>query len=100
MPTRRQFLATTAMLAGVPVESRQAAAQANLLRLYIARHGETDWNVQHKVTGTTDVPLNATGLAQAAALRDTLKGVPLDAVYSSTLMRSIETARIAVPTMQ
>jgi broad specificity phosphatase PhoE len=55
--------------------------------------------VQKKVTGTTDVALNATGRAQASLLHDTLRGVSLDAVYCSTLSRSIETARVAVPTI-
>ncbi len=101
MLTRRRFVATAGLLAGALVEGRRAAAQPNdTLRLYIARHGETDWNVEKKVTGTTDVSLNATGREQAASLRDTLKGIPLDAVYSSTLSRSMETARIAAPGFQ
>jgi len=99
MLTRREWLATTGALAGVFSLQRPVAAQAGVLRLYIARHGETDWNVQKKVTGTTDIPLNATGRAQASMLHETLRGITLDAVYCSTLMRSIETARVAVPTM-
>ena len=69
-------------------------AQANgTLRLYIARHGETDWNALHRLQGWTDRPLNETGRRQAVELADALKGIRLDAIYSSTLSRSRDTAR-------
>ena len=69
-------------------------AQANgSLRLYIARHGETDWNLEHRLQGWTDRPLNETGRRQAVELADALKGIHLDAIYSSTLSRSRDTAR-------
>lgn len=71
----------------------RASASATL-RLYLARHGETDWNVEGRMQGGNDIPLNATGRKQAAALKDHLKGVRFDAVYSSTLSRSRETAEI------
>jgi broad specificity phosphatase PhoE len=64
------------------------------LRIYLARHGETEWNVERRLQGGTDTALNATGRQQAAKLRDRLKGARLDAVYSSTLSRSRETAEI------
>jgi broad specificity phosphatase PhoE len=69
-------------------------AQANgSLRLYIARHGQTDWNVQHRLQGWTDRPLDETGRRQAVELAETLKGIRLDAIYSSTLSRSRATAQ-------
>jgi broad specificity phosphatase PhoE len=79
----------------------QAAADTQVsgsLRLYIARHGETDWNVQHRLQGITDIPLNENGRRQAAALAESLKGVRLDAIYSSTLSRSRETAQAVAGT--
>jgi broad specificity phosphatase PhoE len=73
--------------------------QTGTLRLYIARHGETDWNVQHKLQGMTDIPLNENGRRQAAALAESLKGVRLDAIYSSTLSRSRVTAETVAASM-
>ena len=66
-----------------------------ILRIYLARHGETDWNVEGRMQGWTDTPLNATGRAQALQLKTKLAGIPLDAAYSSTLSRSRETAELA-----
>ena len=63
------------------------------LRLYIARHGQTDWNLQHRLQGWTDRPLDETGRRQAVALAESLKAVRLDAIYSSTLSRSRDTAQ-------
>ena len=94
MRTRRTaiFLALSLLLA--PRAAVMPTAQAGgSLRLYIARHGETDWNLQHRLQGWTDRPLDETGRKQAAALAESLKGVHIDAIYSSTLSRSRDTAR-------
>jgi probable phosphoglycerate mutase len=62
--------------------------------LYVARHGETDWNVAMRWQGHTDVPLNDTGRAQARELADRLKGAGIAGAVASDLSRAHETARI------
>src|SRR5262245_57634657 len=74
------------------------AQTAGSLRLYIARHGETDWNQAHRLQGWSGRPLNDLGRRQAADLAESLKGVHLDAIYSSTLSRSRDTAQAVAGT--
>jgi len=61
-------------------------------RLCIVRHGETDWNAEHRVQGQLDVSLNATGRAQAAAVAQALSKEKFAAIYSSDLSRARQTA--------
>src|SRR5579862_540273 len=61
---------------------------------YLVRHGQTDWNVENRIQGHTDTPLNAAGRAQAAQLREKLKPVVFDHCFSSDLQRAMETARV------
>lgn len=65
------------------------------MKIYIARHGQTDWNIQHKAQGRSDIPLNETGRTQAKALHDNIKDIRFTAVYASPLKRAAETAQIA-----
>ncbi|MDR0396119.1 MAG: histidine phosphatase family protein [Oscillospiraceae bacterium] len=65
------------------------------MKLYYARHGETDWNSLNKVLGVTDVPLNSNGKAQALGLADQcLRLGDIDIIISSPLSRCVETASL------
>lgn len=63
-------------------------------RLILIRHGETDYTLQRRYCGHENIPLNANGIGQADRLRDRLKKIKADSVYSSDLKRAFQTARI------
>jgi probable phosphoglycerate mutase len=63
-------------------------------RLLLVRHGETDWNRQGRFQGQIDIPLNATGLAQAESARRFLADVPIQRAYSSAMARPRQTAEV------
>lgn len=62
--------------------------------LLLVRHGETDWNADGRLQGQTDRPLSDFGRNQARKLAEELAGEPLEAIYSSDLVRARETAEI------
>jgi len=62
--------------------------------ILLARHGETDWNLERRVQGHSDTPLNETGRAQALALAELLEAAELDAIYASDLARAYDTAQV------
>lgn len=64
--------------------------------IYVFRHGETDANIEHRMQGWLDTPLNSNGVAQACALAHKLADVKFDHVYSSPLSRALDTARAVV----
>ena len=63
--------------------------------IYVIRHGETDWNKNHRFQGQTDIKLNETGREQAIRLRPLMQQLQIESVYSSTLSRAFETAELA-----
>ncbi len=62
--------------------------------IYLARHGETDWNLEHRMQGRVDIPMNAVGEEQAGRLADSLAGIKIAAIVSSPLRRAARTAEI------
>jgi broad specificity phosphatase PhoE len=69
-------------------------------RLYLVRHGETEWNAQGRLQGHVDVALSEKGQRQAEAVARRLDGVCFQAAYSSDLSRTAETARIMLAQQQ
>jgi broad specificity phosphatase PhoE len=69
------------------------------IRLFLARHGRTEWNLAGRFQGHTDVPLDAHGRAQAQALAELLRG-RIEAVISSDLARASESARIIAAALE
>lgn len=62
------------------------------MKLYIIRHGQTDWNVLGRIQGRQDIPLNAAGRSQAQMLAKGMEKRPVTAIYSSPQLRAMETA--------
>ena len=63
-----------------------------MTQLIVIRHGETDWNLQHRFQGQIDVPLNATGIDQAERLGARMADEPIDVLVCSDLLRARRTA--------
>jgi probable phosphoglycerate mutase len=61
-------------------------------RVIAVRHGETDWNVETRMQGQLDIPLNDKGRWQAERVAEALADESIDAIYSSDLLRAIQTA--------
>lgn len=62
--------------------------------IYFVRHGQTDWNLAHKVQGRADIELNETGIAQAKKAKEELKNIQFHKVFCSPLKRTRKTCEI------
>ena len=63
-----------------------------MITVYVARHGETTWNAERRIQGTSDPDLTSRGYDQSRGLLKELKDRPLSAIYTSTRQRAIHTA--------
>lgn len=66
------------------------------MKLYLVRHGETDWNIESKIQGQTDIALNERGRQQAEEFAVRIAGgdYQVDSIYTSSKRRALETAQI------
>lgn len=67
---------------------------SELTTFILVRHGTTDWVDQHILHGITDIPLNENGLQQAHLAARALEGIKAQSLYSSPLIRCMQTADI------
>ena len=65
-----------------------------MAKLYLIRHGETDYNNALRFQGQTDVLLNRKGIEQAERVAEFFRNIPLRAIYTSNLKRASATAEI------
>lgn len=66
-----------------------------MLKLYLIRHGETQWNAEGRIQGHTDIELNERGWEQARRLAARMAGEgAFDAIYASPLRRALDTAAL------
>lgn len=64
------------------------------MKLYVVRHGQTDWNIKNLLQGSTDVELNEVGINQAFQASNKLSSTVFDAIYASPLKRTLKTTEI------
>jgi broad specificity phosphatase PhoE len=64
------------------------------MQVLLLRHGATDWNLQGRCQGATDLDLNDAGIRQAEAIAERLSHEKINAIYSSNLKRAQQTARL------
>lgn len=64
------------------------------MKIYLVRHGETDWNKKRKIQGQADIPLNETGEKTARITGKELSQISYDRVYVSPLKRTVRTAEL------
>ena len=62
--------------------------------IYIIRHGQTDWNIEHRTQGHTDIALNKNGIEQADLITQKIANLKIDNIISSDLKRAYMTAQI------
>ena len=70
------------------------------MKLYVTRHGQTQWNQDNLICGVSDIELNENGIQQARQLASSLKEYSINEIYSSPLIRARKTAEIVSKELQ
>lgn len=65
-------------------------------KLILLRHGKSDWNQKNRFTGWVDVPLSQEGIKEAQKAGKAISHIPIDVIFTSSLMRAQMTAMIAM----
>ena len=64
------------------------------VKIYLVRHGQANWNIENRLQGCVDIPLNTTGIQQAHVLANNIESLNFDIIISSPLSRALDTATI------
>lgn len=64
------------------------------MKIYITRHGQTEWNTERRIQGNLDSPLTEIGLEGAKKLHERLKNIEFDSIITSPLFRALKTSEI------
>lgn len=67
--------------------------------LVLLRHGQSQWNLENRFAGQTDIPLTARGAQDAAKAGEVLQDIPFDSAYTSNLQRAKDTLTIVLKTL-
>lgn len=65
-------------------------------KLILIRHGESEWNNKNLFTGWVDIPLSGKGIEEAIQAGELIKALPIDIIFTSTLIRAIMTAMLVM----
>lgn len=64
------------------------------MNIYVLRHGTTQWNLDHKIQGATDIPLHPIGREEARQIRRKVQDLTFEVILTSPMARALETAQI------
>lgn len=64
------------------------------MKIYLVRHGETEWNKEGRIQGSADIPLNEFGIELAEITSEGMQEIPVEIIFSSPLIRARKTAEI------
>ncbi|MBL3821763.1 histidine phosphatase family protein [Bacillus cereus] len=65
-----------------------------MMRIYLTRHGQTEWNIENRMQGWKDSALTPEGINNAISLGNSLKNIEFNTIYTSTSNRAVNTAKL------